>query len=95
MPTKSWVSAVVDQFKRWELPVIPPIRTIKFGEGTILFVAIKGELYLSKFEGEGGYPGMAERMHNDVYYLPPENTQFVVIDVGEIKGISHVLVVLT
>jgi hypothetical protein len=72
------------------------INKYSLGHHDIYHVAAKGHLYDSELLGRlwpsnaGGYPGMADAMHNDLYFLPPETTEIVVVDSGDnIKGVSY------
>jgi len=70
-----------------------------FGTGDIFFVTIKGEIYTflkEKTGGVGGYPAEAMWLHDDLYELAPETTEFVIVDTGEdVRQLAHILVIMS
>lgn len=72
----------------------------KVGYSDVYHVAAKGKLWESELLGRiwpsrsGGSPGMADAMHNEIYFLPPESTQIVVVDSGDnVKGMTYLIFV--
>jgi len=72
----------------------------KLGYSEVYHIAAKGELWKSPLldklwpSQERGYVGMADAMHNDLYFLAPETTQEVVVDPGDnIKKVSYLIYV--
>ena len=78
---------------------IRDVRTIRLYTSKIVIVTVDGELWQSKhlktiWDGRGGYPGMANAMHNDLRHFAPESTQIVVVDSGDnIKKRSYIMFV--
>ncbi len=97
------MATVLDDIKRelakYDLTVTGA-NQYKVGYSQVYHVAAKGKLWESSLldklwpSRERGFPGMADAMHDDLYFLAPETTEVVVVDSGDnIKGMSYFIFV--
>lgn len=99
---KGFIEDIKKELAKYDLKVIGWGK-YTLGFSTVYHVTAKGTLWESNKLKElwelrpprvGGYRGMADAMHGDLYYLAPETTEVVVADPGDnIKGLTYLIFV--